>query len=574
MRIESDCRDQSLSLVIRCLGSTSILLLALLMGAFPRTGLGQDPASTQTVFALVGDSTVTRDFGWGLGFEELLSDRADCLQMAQSGRSSRSYRAEGWWQQVLDAKPDYVLIQFGHNDQPGKGVDRESDAATDFRDHLRSYVLQARQAGIHPVLVTSLTRRNWNSDGLIQPSLQAYAEATIAVAQELEVPVLDLHGASIRQCESIGALAFRALEPMTLSGADHTHLNEEGSRVVGALVAELLLEQLPELETCFVHSKIDAAKTPQHNASSLSTGELSLQLDERSLQIRVGDRGLLSYCIQSPEIPQGVDSIYARSGILHPIHTPSGRVVTAAFPIDHPHQHGVFSAWVQTRWNGRSIDFWNLAKGEGRVLHQRVVSTFVNGERIGFEVDLVHRAEQMPVVDVLRERWKVTVSPVTSGVYVFELETTQTALTTEPLKILEYHYGGIAFRGPVAWVLPSDPDPFPAAGEERMPSRFLNDLGADRIEGNAQHARWVALSGELEGSEVCVVVGGHPDNFRAPQATRLHPTKPYFAFSPCVDGEFVIDRQQPYHARFLYLISDQAPAPEWIETIVQQHWSQ
>ena len=84
-------------------------------------------------FVLAGDSTVTDDAGWGRAFAELLSDDAECINLAKSGRSSRSYRTEGWWQKCLDAKPRYLLIQFGHNDQPGKGPERESAAETDFR---------------------------------------------------------------------------------------------------------------------------------------------------------------------------------------------------------------------------------------------------------------------------------------------------------------------------------------------------------------------------------------------------------------------------------------------------------
>lgn len=571
---ESRWTRDSILVVCRLFMRAVLLVVSLLsVAALNNAAVAQETeAQRQLTFVLAGDSTVTDDAGWGKGFAELLNDSARCINLAQHGQSSRSYRTRGWWQQVLEARPDYVLIQFGHNDQPGKGVERESAAETDFREHLRRYVAEAREAGIRPVLVTSLTRRAWNSDGTIQATLHDYATATLAVAQELDVPVIDLHSESIKQCEAIGSLAFRALEPMTLEGADHTHLNTEGGRAVGALVADLLLKELPELETAFSQERITAFRLPQPIATTLQQGDYRLIVSDDAIQILRGERSVLTYNINSPSVPQGISSIYQRSGMIHPIHTPGGSVVTAAFPFDHPHQHGLFSAWVNTTWNDRSIDFWNLAKGEGRVLHQRVVETLAGEDQIGFIVDLVHRAEQAPIVDVLWERWKVTVRESDEEAYVIELESTQTALTSSPLHVHEYHYGGIAFRGPVEWLLPSDSD-LKANPEVALSSNaFLTDQGADRISGNGQKARWVLLHGKLNERDASVVIAGHPENFRAPQSTRLHPTKPYFAFAPCVEGEFVIDQQHPYHARYLILACDQVPDANWIEAQLQLHW--
>ena len=69
---------------------------------------------------LAGDSTVTDDSGWGAGFHSVF----DCTNLAKGGRSSRSYRTEGWWDKCLATKPNYLLIQFGHNDEkPDEAMD-------------------------------------------------------------------------------------------------------------------------------------------------------------------------------------------------------------------------------------------------------------------------------------------------------------------------------------------------------------------------------------------------------------------------------------------------------------------
>jgi pectinesterase len=241
--------------------------------------MAQEHPNSETVrFVLAGDSTVTDDAGWGKGFAELCSENVECINLAASGRSSRSYRTEGRWQKCLDAKPDYLLIQFGHNDQAGKGPERESAAADAFRDHLRAFIDESRAVGIEPVLITPLTRRTWTKDGSIASTLTEYAEATMIVAKEKKVPLIDLHSLSIRHCEQLGPTAWRALEPMSGNGADHTHLNPEGGRAVAALVVTALREEIQTTEPLFSQEKIDAATVPLVYSSSVSQG--TLQLDE------------------------------------------------------------------------------------------------------------------------------------------------------------------------------------------------------------------------------------------------------------------------------------------------------
>src|SRR6185436_21182585 len=120
-----------------------------LLAAFATCGSGllaQAPGQHLRI-ALVGDSTVAEGGGWGPGFRAALSADVEVLNFAQNGRSSKSFRAEGFWEPVLAARPHYVLIQFGHNDNPGKGPDRETDPATTYRANLSRYLDEARAAG-------------------------------------------------------------------------------------------------------------------------------------------------------------------------------------------------------------------------------------------------------------------------------------------------------------------------------------------------------------------------------------------------------------------------------------------
>ncbi len=206
---------------------------------------------------LIGDSTVASENGWGNAFARLLKPGVECLNMGRGGRSSKSYRKEGHWKKALEAQPGWVLIQFGHNDQPGKGPERETDPQTTFRENLARYVAEARAAGAKPVIITSLTRRNFNAAGKIDPrnlesavdsqagvlirdSLTDYVEAAKAVAGEHKVPLIDLNGRSVRQMNEIGPQAAAVFDAKHKdpNRVDKTHLSPEGAKQTAMLVAD------------------------------------------------------------------------------------------------------------------------------------------------------------------------------------------------------------------------------------------------------------------------------------------------------------------------------------------------
>jgi lysophospholipase L1-like esterase len=137
---------------------------------------------------LVGDSTVNDEGGWGEFFRKSFGPPVEVVNLAKNGRSSKSFRDEGLWTPALDAKPDYILIQFGHNDEPGKGPERETDPATTYRANMTRYVEEARMAGAIPVLVTSIVRRNFDADGRIKRDrMVPYVEEVRKIAQEQKV---------------------------------------------------------------------------------------------------------------------------------------------------------------------------------------------------------------------------------------------------------------------------------------------------------------------------------------------------------------------------------------------------
>lgn len=161
---------------------------------------------------LVGDSTTQVGSGWGGAFcANHLTSFVSCINLARGGRGTFDYRAEGSWDVALSEmktsgyRKIYVLIQFGHNDQPGK-PGRSTDLYSEYPANLEHYVKEARDAGAIPVLVTPLARRAFKN-GSLQDDLEPWANAVRKVAKDMSVPLVDLHATSVAAIQKMGARA-------------------------------------------------------------------------------------------------------------------------------------------------------------------------------------------------------------------------------------------------------------------------------------------------------------------------------------------------------------------------------
>jgi pectinesterase len=228
------------------------LLAAAVTAALTVAWTGAQGPQVPIRIVLVGDSTVTDDSGWGTGFRQLVTAKAEVVNTAANGRSSKSFIAEGRWAEALAKRGQYYLIQFGHNDEPGKGPDRETDPGTTYRSNMARYVDEARAIGAKPVLITSLVRRLYNQDGTIRTTQTPYVEAVRALAKEKQVPLVDLHAISLSDAEQAGDDVWADLSPRDdKEQVDRTHLNAKGSEVVARMVVDALRRAVPELAACF-----------------------------------------------------------------------------------------------------------------------------------------------------------------------------------------------------------------------------------------------------------------------------------------------------------------------------------
>ena len=241
---------------------------------------------------LVGDSTTAVHSGWGGSFcAHHLTSFAACVNLARGGRSTLSYRAEGSWKLALaEARvpgflDTWILIQFGHNDQPGK-PGRSTDLEKEFPANLHRYVMEARKARAHPVLLTPLTRRQFK-DGQIQNDLGPWAAAIVRVAAEEKVPLVDLNALSARAVQEMGPtraneLAQAAPPPEVAAAAATGTTIPAPKGIVAASPNATEVEEKPGLEPMGqVHVEFDYTHLGLDGAdyfSKMITRELAVQV--------------------------------------------------------------------------------------------------------------------------------------------------------------------------------------------------------------------------------------------------------------------------------------------------------
>jgi hypothetical protein len=292
--------------------------------------------------------------------------------------------------------------------------------------------------------------------------------------------------------------------------------------------------------------------------------------DEGRIAVSVLGEPVLTYNHAEVASPDGIDAVYSRSGYIHPIYNPAGQSVTGDFPADHPHQHALFLAWVNTSFADSSPDFWNQAGKNATIKHHKLLGKPTSGSVFAsFNVQLEHAALSADgkSTAVLHENWQVRIYRV-KGHFLFDLISRQTCAGDTPLTIKQHHYGGLAIRGSQQWysdensaVLQKLIGSKPAAAElAKAPllRNYLTSEGKTWFDGNQTAARWVDMHGPIDGKPTGMTVLCHPDNFRSPQKVRLHPTKPYFCFAPMSDGDFTIEAGMFYVSRYRFFVHNGA----------------
>ena len=244
-----------------------------------------------TTFFVIGDSTAANkdttggkvERGWGMMLQNCFD--ADYIVVdnhAVNGRSSKSFLDEGRWDKVLSKiRPgDYVIIQFGHNDEKAQ-PERHTDPGSTFDENLARYVRETREHGGIPVLMNPVVRRNFLVKAPVIADDEQLRTSTFSDGAKMVEgdTLIDTHGlyrvaprnvARLMNChfidanqithdleQGLGREASKKLhmwfrpgeEPSVPQGKqDNTHYNIYGAQVVADLLADALCEEIPLLK--------------------------------------------------------------------------------------------------------------------------------------------------------------------------------------------------------------------------------------------------------------------------------------------------------------------------------------
>ncbi len=211
---------------------------------------------------MIGDSTMANkkpsalpETGWGQVLPEFFNmDSVVIDNHAVNGRSSKSFLGENRWEPVISqVQPgDYVIIQFGHNDQK-PDEERHTDPFTTYTDNLLKYINETREKGGIPIICTSIVRRHFDEEGNLEDSHKDYLKAVRKIAKKEKVLFLDLEAKTREVEEEMGPDESKYLHVFVKPGVypnrpegkeDNTHLSQLGAHTV----AKLAVDEMKKLD--------------------------------------------------------------------------------------------------------------------------------------------------------------------------------------------------------------------------------------------------------------------------------------------------------------------------------------
>ena len=267
-----------------------ILILILNLMELPLSSTSSKGDRQRTIF-IIGDSTAANkdtsggklERGWGMMFQKCFDEKYIKIDNhALNGRSTLSFINEGHWAKVLKLiRPgDFVIIQFGHNDEKDD-ITRHTDPGSTFDGNLTKYCNETRELGGIPILMNCVVRRNFSRTETKIKDDEALRNTTYAdggqdeetdilvdthgeyrivpkiLAQKLNVYFVDANKITHELEQGLGVEGSKKLHMWFLPGQeksepkgkqDNTHYNIYGAEVVANLLADALCEEIPELK--------------------------------------------------------------------------------------------------------------------------------------------------------------------------------------------------------------------------------------------------------------------------------------------------------------------------------------
>ncbi|MDP4130404.1 MAG: PmoA family protein [Bacteroidota bacterium] len=295
----------------------------------------------------------------------------------------------------------------------------------------------------------------------------------------------------------------------------------------------------------------------------VKTGDFRVKLEDQDGALLITDEGkkVLQYNFKTVYPPEGVDTVFKRSGFIHPLWSPGGHVLTRINPPDHRHHVGIWNPWTAVSFEGKEVDFWNLIKKQGTVRFARFISKSEGPVYAGFKALQEHVVLNDPPVRAekiaLDEVWDIRVYSVGAKIWLWDFTSVLNCATPDSVILKEYRYGGFGFRATPDW--------------NNQNSRVITSAGKTRKDADATRARWCMIDGDVEGGHSGILFMDHPANYNFPEPMRVWPENMngggdvFFSFSPTRNMDWILMPDRQYVLKYRMLVYDGTISPELAE---------
>lgn len=279
------------------------------------------------------------------------------------------------------------------------------------------------------------------------------------------------------------------------------------------------------------------------------------QKNNENLQLLLRDNPVVSYQFKTKYPPIEVDSIYGKSGYVHPLITPKGDTLTRIQPPDHYHHYGIWGPWTRTKIGERSVDFWNLGEGQGTVRFKefgprRTGDVFASIVAHQEHLDFGAEAESRIALNEKLELRLWSLEP--ENRYVLDYTTSFKSPLESGLLFEAYRYGGgIGMRFTERW--------------HKDNCKVLTSEGKDRLTADGSSARWCIITGESSNGEGTsgILFLSHPENRMHPEPMRVWPIDGnggrgdmFFEFCPIRHEPWQIESKKEYQLKYRMVVFD------------------